>query len=115
MTRGKGVATGSERTNKNGYVYVKVEKDGKFIWVSKHYIIAEQMLGRPLAKDERVAFIGSRRNLDPSNIRVLKKGGSTLKRQLLKVNEQMAILELKQRALEEKISQEESKGSIDSQ
>jgi hypothetical protein len=82
MARGAAAEEGAERTNQNGYTYVKVGKR----WVSKHKLIAEQKLGREITDLERVIFLdGNRANFDPANIQVVrKKGGVTYEVQRLK-------------------------------
>lgn len=65
--RGSEAEIGTEVETQNGYINVKTE-DG---WRYKHAIIAEEKLGRPIEKGERVRFKdGNRRNFDPSNIEV---------------------------------------------
>lgn len=62
------VATGTERTNKNGYTYIK-QADGS--WKAKHHLAAEKIVGRPLHKDERVRFKDrNNQNLSLENLEV---------------------------------------------
>jgi hypothetical protein len=70
MSRGKHAAVGQETVNANGYTMVKTAQGWKF----KHHLVAEQKLGRPLEKDERVTFKdNNRNNFDPDNILVSRK------------------------------------------
>lgn len=74
MPRGVASKDGDTNTSKNGYHYTRT--GGKFRLT--HHIVAETMLGRPLAEDETVSFRdGDRTNLTPSNIKVSKKKVST--------------------------------------
>lgn len=75
----KGVASevGATRWSQNGYHYTRTEKG----WILTHYLLAEQKLGRPLDEDERCRFSdGNRKNLKLSNIEIIKKGKSSLRR-----------------------------------
>lgn len=94
MARGQNAEIGATRTSQNGYHYTKAEDDGtgKPGWRLTHHIVAEQKLGRKLREDERVTFIGSKRDLSPSNIRVVEKGKSSVRRRLAQV--EARILEL---------------------
>lgn len=77
MARGKAASVGDTRVSANGYHYTRTETE----WRLTHHIIAEQKLGRPLADDERAVFVDKdRRNLDPRNIFVAKRGKSNLRR-----------------------------------
>lgn len=77
MARGKKANVGDERVAPNGYAYIRTETG----WRLKHHVIAEEQLGRPLRVDERVVFHdGDRKNLKPSNIRVMLKGKASLRR-----------------------------------
>lgn len=54
----------------NGYHYTKIDGKRRLL----HHVIAEETLGRELAKDERVYFEDKdRNNFDPANISVRKK------------------------------------------
>lgn len=67
MSRGSRATVGDTRWSPNGYHYTKISTG----WELTHRIIAERMLGRPLAENERVRFKDNdRRNLDESNIMV---------------------------------------------
>jgi len=90
--RGQTAELGAKRIAQNGYEYTKVEVDGKSQWRLSHHIIAEQMLGRPLRDDERVSFIGSRRNLSEDNIKVTLKGQTSVNRRLAQVEARIAEL-----------------------
>lgn len=75
--KGKVATVGSTRVSQNGYHYTKTSTG----WVLTHYLIASKKLGRELAEDERCKFIdGNRRNLDPSNIAVIRRGKASLRR-----------------------------------
>jgi len=64
---------GAKRVAANGYHYIK--EGGK--WRLQHHVVAEEALGRPINKGERVVFKdGDRHNLTPDNIEVKEtKGG----------------------------------------
>jgi hypothetical protein len=63
---------GDTYTSKNGYHYTRV--DGK--WRLTHHLIAEEKLGRPLHREERVSFKDrDRTNLAPDNLKVSPKQG----------------------------------------
>lgn len=51
--RGNTVPIGTETVASNGYVNVKTENG----WKSKHHLVAEEMLGRPLLPTERVKIL----------------------------------------------------------
>lgn len=91
--RGQTAELGAKRIAQNGYEYTKVEVNGKSQWRLSHHLVAEEMLGRPLREDERVSFIGSRRNLDPENIRVTLKGQTSVSKRLAQVEARIAELE----------------------
>ena len=94
--RGQQMTIGAVRVAKNGYSYTKVldPKTKKEKWRLTHHIIAEEkILKRPLADDERVAFLGSMRNLDIKNIVVKKKNVSSAQKQIDKLNDRIADLE----------------------
>jgi hypothetical protein len=77
MAKGRQSRVGDTRVAPNGYHYTKTTEG----WRLTHHIIAEQELGRSLAEDERTKFVdGNRRNLAPSNIKVIKKGKASLRR-----------------------------------
>ena len=95
MARGKAANIGDTRVAPNNYHYTKVEDDGtgKPVWRLTHHIIAEQKLGRKLREDERVTFIGSRRDLSPENIRVVEKGRGSLRRRAAQIEARIAELQ----------------------
>jgi hypothetical protein len=77
MARGKASEAGDTRVSSNGYHYTRTVKE----WRLTHHIMAEQLLGRPLADNERVRFKdGNRYNLEADNIEVYKKGSSSIAR-----------------------------------
>lgn len=75
MVRGQASKVGDTRTSANGYHYTRT----KDAWKLTHHLLAEEMLERPLRKNERVVFADKdRTNLDPANIKVQVAGaGST--------------------------------------
>jgi hypothetical protein len=79
---GAKMPNGAIRIAPNSYHYTKVE--GK--WRLTHHLIAEETIGRPIKKGERVTFRdGDRTNLDPLNIAVKEtKGGRSGRIQYLK-------------------------------
>ena len=80
----KGVKSepGETRTSANGYHYTRTETE----WRLTHHIVAEEkILGRALADDEMVLFVGSKEDLSPENLRVVKKGTTSIRRRLAKV------------------------------
>ena len=89
MSKGRQAKIGAENVAANGYAYVKTASG----WRLKHHIVAEQKLGRPLEKGERVSFADNdRTNFDPANIIVATKqpkSGSTYGRRLHSVEEKM--------------------------
>ncbi len=79
MARGKAATIGDTRTAQNGYHYTRTA-DG---WRLTHHIIAEErILGRPLKEDERVVFIGDRKDLRPDNLKVIEKGKASIRRRI---------------------------------
>jgi hypothetical protein len=67
--RGQRSEPGATRVSPNGYHYTRTEEK----WICTHVLVAEEMLGRKLTKDERCRFLdGDRTNLDPNNIVVYK-------------------------------------------
>ena len=91
MARGKESEAGATRVSPNGYHYTKT-LDG---WRLTHHIVAEKMLGRPLAADERVKFRSKDKlNLSPDNVEVIFKGTSSLRRR--KAALEVRIIELQE-------------------
>lgn len=77
MPRGQAATIGDTRVSQNGYHYTKTEEG----WTLTHYLVAAEKIGRPLNENERCRFIdGNKRNLSPSNIEVLRRGKSSLRR-----------------------------------
>lgn len=72
--RGTKAEIGDTNVNKNGYHHSFVDDGtGIGVWRLTHHIIAEQNIGRPLEKGERVLFKDiDRFNLEPNNI-IIKK------------------------------------------
>lgn len=82
MARGRNAEPGSTRVAQNGYHYTKCEEG----WRLTHHIIAEQeILNRPLQADEMVKFRGSKDDLSPENIYVIKKRQSSLRAQIARL------------------------------
>lgn len=70
MARGKAAQIGDTMINANGYHNTRTAEG----WRLTHQIVAEKKLGRPLQPDEMVKFAdGDRKNLNPTNIVVIKK------------------------------------------
>lgn len=77
MARGTIATVGATNVSDNGYHYTKTE-DG---WRLTHHLIAEEKYGVKINGEYTVRFVdGDRTNLDPSNIMLLAKGKSSLKR-----------------------------------
>jgi hypothetical protein len=104
MARGRAAQPGDTRVAANGYHYTRTETE----WRLTHHIIAEEkILGRPLLPEERVVFIGSRRELHPDNIKVTVKGRGSTRRRIAQI--EARIEELKaERALLLKEVQEDA-------
>jgi wyosine [tRNA(Phe)-imidazoG37] synthetase (radical SAM superfamily) len=66
--------------SQNGYDYTKCE-DG---WRLTHHLVAERTLGRSINYDQELVTFKDkdRRNLNPDNIQVQKKGKSSYARRL---------------------------------
>jgi hypothetical protein len=77
--RGQAAKVGDERKSQNGYWYVKTEDRG---WVLKHWLIKEKELGRRInSETEMVRFAnGKRGDFTPSNIIIVEKGQSSLRK-----------------------------------
>lgn len=77
MPRGQACKVGDTRVAQNGYHYTKTIEG----WRLTHHIVAEEKFGMKLTTEHLVRFIdGKRRNLSPSNIEVVQKGRSSLRR-----------------------------------
>src|SRR6266540_1974038 len=73
MPRGQPSKVGERTVSANGYTYEKTEAKWKLV----HHIIAEEVLGRPLGKNELAKFKnGDRKDLRPENIIVVRKGSN---------------------------------------
>jgi len=99
--RGKPAREGDRYVSQNGYSYTKV--DGK--WKMTHHIVAEEMIGRPIAEDEQVRFKSNNRlDLRPGNIEVVKRGKTSLRRRKAqleaRIEELQAQLDLVNKELE---------------
>lgn len=96
MARGSNAPIGATRTAPNGYHYTKVEDagDGKPGWRLTHHLVAEEKLGRKIEADERVSFHnGKRSDMRPSNIRVAKKGSTSIHRRKAQIEARIAELQ----------------------
>jgi HNH endonuclease len=90
VTRGQASKPGDTRTAPNGYHYTRTEKE----WRLTHHLIAEQVLGRNLAEDERVTFKDKdRKNLNPANIVVSKVGRGSARRRIAQIDARIAELQ----------------------
>lgn len=69
MSRGAAAPVGKERISQNGYHYTKTDSG----WQLTHRMVAEELLGRSLRKDERVVFKNKNRlDLRPENLQIVK-------------------------------------------
>jgi hypothetical protein len=89
MGRGKAAEVGAERVSQNGYRYVKCESG----WRLKHHLIAEEILGRPLKDNEIVKFRGVKTNFAHSNIEVIVKRTSSLRKRKAQLESRIADLQ----------------------
>ena len=70
---------GRERIHREGYLEIKkgtpfLSKVSSRGWKPKFRLVAEQILGRPLMKGEKVAFLdGNKLNIDPRNLLITRK------------------------------------------
>lgn len=88
---------GSTRIAQNGYHYTKVAEG----WRLTHHIVAEEKLGRPLEKNERVYFKDNNRaNLTPVNIAISDRKVDRQKRRE-QLQNKIAILQAALAELEE--------------
>lgn len=89
MGKGKNAKDGDTRVSPNGYHYTK--QGGK--WRLTHHIVAEDMLGRTLRKDERVYFKDKNRsNRHPNNLEV-KSTQNGKQQRIDKIRRQIMILQ----------------------
>lgn len=102
--RGQAADVGATRIAQNGYHYTKVATpNGKGKWRLTHHLIAEKMLGRPLAEDERVSFIGSRKDLSQNNLRITIKGKTSHARRIAALDARIAELTAERDRLQEEV------------
>lgn len=89
MSKGKRAVVGDENVSANGYTYVKTSTG----WILKHWLVAEEKLGRPITKSDRVSFKDrDRTNFDPDNIIITEKGSprnSGMSKRLTTIEERM--------------------------
>ena len=105
MPRGQRAADGETMVSQNGYHYTKVNG----VWKLTHHITAEKKLGRPLHDEERVMFIGSKKNYDdPDNIRIIVKGKTSLHRRKAQLEARRDEIQAEIDRLEEEIAQSTS-------
>lgn len=72
------VPVGTTRVAQNGYTWIKTDEGWRYL----HHVIAEQKLGRRLARHERVKFIdGDRYNLVAGNLEVFQSDKSMMREQ----------------------------------
>lgn len=92
MSKGRKSKVGDENVSANGYTYVKTSTG----WRLKHHLIAEERIGRPLTKEDRVSFADNdRTNFSPDNIIVAKKAArkqSDHDRRITRVEEIMTLI-----------------------
>lgn len=107
MGRGQTASVGATRVSQNGYHYTKVEKeDGSVEWRLTHHLTAEEMLGRPLRKDEMVKFKDKKYKRDPYNtdgIIVIKMRTSTLRRRKAYLEERIREMQAELRRIDDKL------------
>lgn len=91
MPRGQSAKVGDTMTNVNGYHNTRTDEG----WRLTHHLIAEEKLGRKLnTGSEMVRFIdGDRSNLSPSNIEVIAKNKTSLRRRLAQVEAKIEELQ----------------------
>lgn len=101
MPRGKASNVGDTRVAPNGYHYTRTEEK----WRLTHHLVAEKKLGRPLNADESVRFNdGNKKNLEPKNLRVVKKKTVHLRARLAVVEAKIEQYEAERDAIEKELS-----------
>lgn len=101
MPRGKAAEDGNTNVATNGYHYTR--QAGK--WRLTHHIIAEEILGRPVAENETVRFKdGDRSNLNPNNIVVMPKRVRSIQSQIAVIERKIMELEGERNDLLAKLS-----------
>lgn len=96
MARGTPAKESAERISPNGYTYVKCGND----WRLKHHIVAEQVLGRPIAEGERVTFKdGDRGNFSPDNIVVSLRRVQSIRKQIAQLDVKIRELQARREEL----------------
>lgn len=89
VPRGKAAEVGDTNVSANGYHYTRTE-DG---WRLTHHLIAEKELGRRLDASEQVRFKDNdKTNLSPDNVQVIKKGKTSVRRRLARIEAQIQEL-----------------------
>lgn len=106
MPRGQLAKPGDTMVNRNGYHHTKTEEG----WRLTHHVLAEEVLGRPLATGEMVRFKdGDRTNLDKDNLEIIPTRTSSIRRQLARVEFKLAELTALKRDLENQLARAENK------
>lgn len=101
MPRGQVTKVGVTRIAQNGYHYTKTI-DG---WRLTHHIIAEEKYGIKVTSEHLVRFAdGKRRNLSPSNIEVVQKGRSSLRRRRAIIEARMDELKAELEMIDKELS-----------
>lgn len=101
MARGKNAKVGDTRWSDNGYHYTRCEEG----WRLTHHLVAERMLGRRLAKGERVKFVdGNPKNFAKDNIAVTKMGSGSLRRRKAQLEARIEELQAELHEVETEIS-----------
>lgn len=100
--RGTEAPPNTTRTSQNGYQYTKVGSE----WRLTHHLIAEERLGRRINPEtERVIFVDKdRANLSPSNVKVVPKGKTSVKRRIAAIEARIAELEAQKAELEKELN-----------
>lgn len=98
MPRGQRATEGDTRVAPNGYHYTRTKTE----WVLTHRIVAEKLLGRPLAEGERIRFKDNdRSNLDPNNIQIMKARARTVEAKKARIQARIDELNAQLDGLEE--------------
>jgi hypothetical protein len=104
VPRGQVAKDGDTRVAPNGYHYVR--REGK--WVLKHWIVAEERLGRAIKPNEMVYFVdGDKTNFKPSNIQIRIKKTSSMRKQVALIEDRIRELLAKRDLLLKQIKRRE--------
>ncbi len=97
---------GDTLVNENGYHNTKTEAG----WRLTHHILAEEILGRPLAPGEFVRFKDTdRANLNKDNLEITTRGASSLKARLARVEAKIQELQAERDRLVHEIASSNGK------